>query len=373
MTMKARLLGQSAGGVTAILSFCLVANLTSLMTFPAVLPEVATAWRLSASEAGWIGGIYFAGYAAAVPFLMRMTDRIDGRWIVAGCSLLGGVASLVFAGWAHDCWAALVIRFAGGAALAGVHMPGLRLLAERLNGAAQQRGAGIYTSSYALGSSGSLLIAGVVDAAFGWRATFVAGAIGPLLALGAIACLRPAEQPLVAARGAVGWRDVLNDRAFMAYALGFAGNTWEVFGIRVWFVACLAWTLSLPGNELALPNLAIVSGLASLAGVPASIAVSEFATRWRRSHVIVATRGVGRSVPSACGDGGRRDCGSAGATGVVADHQLCRCGRARCWRGKAGRSFATRRSARGLRTRRLHDGLSWTRRDRRRLGWIRRR
>jgi predicted MFS family arabinose efflux permease len=296
MTMKARLFGQSAGGVTAILSFCLVANLTSLMTFPAVLPEVAAAWRLSASEAGWIGGIYFAGYAAAVPFLMHMTDRIDGRWIVAGCSLLGGVASLVFAGWAHDFWAALAIRFAGGAALAGVHMPGLRLLAERLDGAAQQRGAGIYTSSYALGSSGSFLIAGVVDAAFGWRATFVASSIGPLLALGAIACLRPAKQPSVAARGAAGWRDVLSDRAFMAYALGFAGNTWEVFGIRVWFVACLAWTLSLPGNELALPNLAIVSGLASLAGVPASIAVSEFATRWRPSRVIVATCAVSVAV-----------------------------------------------------------------------------
>ena len=77
--MKWRDRGASASGVTAVLTFCLVANLAALMTFPAVLPEVSRAWQLSAREAGWIGGIYFAGYAAAVPFLMRATDRFDGR------------------------------------------------------------------------------------------------------------------------------------------------------------------------------------------------------------------------------------------------------------------------------------------------------
>jgi hypothetical protein len=45
----------------------------------------------------------------------------------------------------------------------------------------------------------------------------------------------------------------------------FAGNTWEVFAVRVWFVAYLAWLLSLPGNHIALPALGLVSGLASLA------------------------------------------------------------------------------------------------------------
>jgi MFS-type transporter involved in bile tolerance (Atg22 family) len=75
----------------------------------------------------------------------------------------------------------------------------------------------------------------------------------------------------------------------VAYVLGFAGNTWEVFAIRVWFVACLAWTLRLPGNDIALPSLGVVAGLASLAGVPVSIAVAELAVRYRRSTVIVVT------------------------------------------------------------------------------------
>lgn len=280
----------SAGGLTAALSFCLVANLAPLMTFPAVLPKVSEAWQLSAAEAGWIGGIYFAGYALAVPFLSSATDRFDGRRVVAASSLLGAAAGLGFAWLANGFWPALVLRFMGGVALAGVHMPGLTLLTERIEGASQTRSVSIYTSSYAVGSSGSYLVAGLVDALFGWRAAFLASALGPLLAVVAVVCLAspPARQRV--RTGLIGdFRLVLRDRAFMGYVMGFAGNTWEVFGIRVWFVACLAWTMSIPGNGIDLPNLAVMAGLASLAGVPASVLVAEIAARGRRPRVIVLT------------------------------------------------------------------------------------
>lgn len=287
--MTQRSIGTSAFSVTAILSFCQVANLIALMTFPAVLPAVTAEWLLSSSDAGWIGGIYFAGYAAAVPFLSGGSDRIDGRWIVGGASLLGAGASLAFATVANGFWAALVIRFLGGVALAGVAMPGLVLLAQRIEGPRQRRCISVYASSYALGSAGSFLVAGLVDAAFGWRAVFVAGGIGPLLAVVAVACLsrhRSRTEPVAEKAAAA---PAIKNRAFMAYVVAFAGNTWEVFGIRVWFVACLAWTLRLPGNELDLPNLALISGLAALLGVPASILVAELATRWQRPFVIAMT------------------------------------------------------------------------------------
>ena len=59
------------------------------------------------------------------------------------------------------------------------------------------------------------------------------------------------------------------------YVAAFAGNTWEVFAVRVWFVAYLAWLLRLPGNHIPLPPLGLVSGLASLAGVPVSMVMAE--------------------------------------------------------------------------------------------------
>lgn len=151
--------------------------------------EIAADWSLDATQSGWIGGIYFAGYAIAVPFLASATDRMDGRWLYVGSALAGAGASIAFALFAHGFGVALVLRFLGGIGLAGVHMPGLDLLMDRIDRSYEGRAAGIYTSSYAAGSAGSFLIAGLVDAAFGWRATFIAASVGPLLSICALGLL----------------------------------------------------------------------------------------------------------------------------------------------------------------------------------------
>src|SRR5579883_2147374 len=153
-----------AGRATALMVFALTVNLVPMASFAAVLPEIARAWHLSASAAGWIGGVYFAGYAAAVPVLASLTDHIDGRRVFAASSLLGAAASFAFAGCAEGLWTALGLRFLSGVALAGVHMPGLKLLAERTFGRARARGSAVYASSYALGAAGSFFVAGAADA-----------------------------------------------------------------------------------------------------------------------------------------------------------------------------------------------------------------
>ena len=179
----------------AVLTIGLVANLAPMATFAAVMPEITQDWGLTASEAGWIGGIYFGGYAVCVPILASATDKIEARWVFVGCSLLGALASFAFAGLAHGFWMALALRFLSGAAFAGVHMPGLKLLVDRVAGRTGARGTAIYISSYALGSAGSFLLSGAVDAALGWRATFTVSGIAPLLAVAAIALLPATSQP----------------------------------------------------------------------------------------------------------------------------------------------------------------------------------
>ena len=52
-------------------------------SFPALLPTFISEWHLSNAEAGWISGLYFAGYMGAVPVLVGITDRIDPRTIFA--------------------------------------------------------------------------------------------------------------------------------------------------------------------------------------------------------------------------------------------------------------------------------------------------
>jgi MFS family permease len=107
---------------TILLSFGLVANLAALMTFAATLNEIAADWSLDASQSGWIGGIYFAGYAISVPFSASATDRMDARWLYVGSALLGAAASFAFALFAHGFVLAMTLRFLGGVGLAGIHM-----------------------------------------------------------------------------------------------------------------------------------------------------------------------------------------------------------------------------------------------------------
>ena len=272
---------------TVLLSFGLVANLTALMTFSATLNEIAADWSLNASQSGWIGGIYFAGYALAVPSLAGASDRMNGRWLYLGSALLAAAASFAFALFADGFVAALVLRFLGGMGLAGVHMPGLNLLMDRIDRSFQGRAAGIYTSSYAAGSAGSFLIAGVIDGVFGWRAAFVAAGIGPLLSICALALLPPGSTRRRFDKRPLPLQALLRNRALIAYVAAFAGNTWEVFAVRVWFVAYLAWVLNLPGNHITLPPLGVVSGIASLAGVPVSMVMAEFATLRGRRPVVI--------------------------------------------------------------------------------------
>jgi MFS family permease len=287
MSLLPAAVGRGSTTATILLSFGLVANLAALMTFAATLNEIADEWSLDASQSGWIGGIYFAGYALAVPFLASATDRMDGRWLYVGSALLGATASFAFALFARGFFLAVVLRFLGGIGLAGVHMPGLTLLMDRVDPSSQGRAAGIYTSSYAAGSAGSFLIAGLVDVAFGWQATFVAAGFGPLLSICALGLLPAPSVRRSSERRPPLFRALLHNRALISYVAAFGGNTWEVFAVRVWFVAYLAWVLRLPGNDISLPPLGVVSGVASLAGVPVSMVMAEVAARRGRRPVVI--------------------------------------------------------------------------------------
>ncbi len=295
------------------------------------------------------------------PLLGSASDQFEGRRLYLVSAGLGAAASFAFAAWAHGFAAAMVLRFLGGIAFAGVHMPGLKLLVDRVAPGRQARAAALYTSCYAVGSAASLLIAGVVDAVFGWRATFIAGGIGQLLAIGALALLpaAPARPALAAAARLLEFRPVLRNRAVMAYVAGFAGNTWEVFAVRVWFVAYLAWALSLPGNGLRLPPLGVVAGLASLAGLPVSIAVAELAMRHGRQRTIIAACIFSVVVCLALAATAGGPSGIVMALLILVQiHQLCRCRGARRRGRVGGRSGPARSGARHLRARRLWHRFS---------------
>jgi fucose permease len=57
----------SAGATIAAIFVGQSLGMAAIASFPALLPQFQRLWSLSASEAGVISGVYFAGYIVAVP------------------------------------------------------------------------------------------------------------------------------------------------------------------------------------------------------------------------------------------------------------------------------------------------------------------
>ena len=139
--------------LTTVSCTFLVLNLLAFMAVAAVLPSLIAEWGMSNARAGWLGGIFFAGYMVAVPVLVPLTDRIPPRRICLSASILGAAVALGFAVLATEFWSGLALRFLAGVAMAGAYMPTLKILADSLDEPWRSRATSYYTSVFAIGTA----------------------------------------------------------------------------------------------------------------------------------------------------------------------------------------------------------------------------
>ena len=273
-----------------LLTLCVaeVLGMLGISTFSALLPELQAEWGLSNADAGWVTGIYYGGYMAAVPVLVSLTDRIDPRRVYLFSVALGGVSLVGFASIAEGFWTAMVFRALGGVALAGSYMPGLKALTDRIEGPAQPRSVAFYTSSFGIGVSLSFLVSGEVAAALTWRWAFAIAAAGAPLAMALFAWAmraRPVAPQPAPERHLLDFRPVFRNRAAMGYILAYAAHNWELFGLRGWLVAFLVFLQTLQ-PAYADWNVTMIATVVVLLAVPSSILGAEFAVRFGRRRVV---------------------------------------------------------------------------------------
>lgn len=274
-------------------------SMTGTMYFPALLPSFQAEWGLTNTEAGWINGVFFAGYAITSPILVGLTDRIDARRIYLPSALLAALSLFLFGWCAEGTWTAAFFRLLAGIGLAGTYMPGLRALSDNVAGPGQSRHIVFYTASYGIGTALSVYFAGLLLPLTGWRLGAELLALGPIGALLIFTAIVPPRTPLGSAAGLRFSRDdlktVLANRPAVGYMLGYGVHCWELFGYRSWLVAFLAYSLSLqPGftSPLSPQNIAM---LILLIGVPASIVGNEGAMKWGR-HRALAIYMIGSGI-----------------------------------------------------------------------------
>jgi MFS family permease len=286
--------------LTALMCTAEVLSMLNFAAFQALIPTFQAEWAITNTEAGWISGAYFAGYVAAVPLLVGLTDRVDARAVLLGSLALGGIASGAFALFASEFWSALVLRTVHGVGLAGTYMTGLKALTDRIGGSSQSRHVAFYTSGFGCGAALSYVAAGEAAAAADWRLPFTiaaaAFAVALVLIWFGVPAMRP--QPPVGPTKALDFLPVFRNRAVMAYIWGYAGHNWELFALRSWLVAFLVYAEARHSGGHALLGATSVAALSTLFGVPASIIGNELAIRIGRKRWILAVTSA--SVALSC-------------------------------------------------------------------------
>ncbi|MES2712792.1 MAG: MFS transporter [Pseudomonadota bacterium] len=266
-------------------------------TLPALLPGFIARWSLSATEAGWLIGAFFAAYVVAVPVLVALTDRVPARRIYMIGTGLTAVSHLGFALVVDGFWGALLLRILAGVGWAGCYMPGLKVLADRLEGAEQSRAVGMHAAGVGVAGAMSFAVAGALDALAGPEGAFLFGAVAAATALviGALAMPReaPHRQPGRSPTALLDFRPVLRNRAAMAWIAGYTVHTWELAVLRAWGVTFLAATIAWHGAPSWLPGPSAIFTVAGLLGIAVSLTGNEVAQRFGRLRVVSLAMGAG--------------------------------------------------------------------------------
>lgn len=265
-----------------------ILSTTTFAMFPALQPLLRAEWGLSNTAAGWISGIYYAGYVLAVPILTGLTDHVDPRRVWLASAALIFAAATAFATLASGLWTALACQLLAGVGLAGTFMPGLKLLADATEGGRQARLIAFYTTSFTIGTSISFYVLGTVAAAAGWRSAVLVAAAGPALALAVVGLGVPPHM----ARGfewsalrALDFRPVVRSTPSMRIVVTYAAHMWELFAFRAWLVPFLTFSYALNAVADGVRPTTIAA-VVSLIGVPSSILGNELGARFGRARVI---------------------------------------------------------------------------------------
>jgi len=293
----------SSGGGRLLLLMCLaeIATMLGFGTFPGLLPGFFDLWHLSNTEAGWINGLYFGAYMAAVPVLVALTDRVDPRRVYLVGAAITTLSSLGFALFADGFWSALLLRALAGIGLAGTYMTGLKALTDHLPERLRSRGVAFYTSSFSIGSALSFLLAGEMAAWLDWRWAFGLAALGPLIALAVMLFLVPPAAPhhLIQSEAALlDFRPVVRNRRAFAYVLAYSAHNWELFALRSWIVTFLVFSQGLQpeGGLGSTWSATALAAALNLVGLPSSVLCNEAAQKVGRRPIAVTVMSASAAV-----------------------------------------------------------------------------
>jgi MFS family permease len=290
--------------LVAVMCFAEILCMAGFATYPALLPTLRADWGLSNGAAGLIGGILFLGYVAAVPLLTNLTDRVDARRVYLASCLVAACGSGLFATMANGLFGALAAQLLFGIGFAGVFMPGLKAMSDRIDEELQSRAVAMYMSLAGFGLAGSYFFAGIISAHASWRLAFALATLGPLTAAVLVLMLMTPRKPVPGALSPGFFASlgiVFRNRPVLGYTAGYIAHCWEVQGLRAWMVAFLTFAAGSATGSTGKLDAPTLASIISLGGIASSIGCNEFAKRFGRVNLVTGIMMAGLVLGIATG------------------------------------------------------------------------
>jgi MFS family permease len=256
-----------------LIALVLVLAMAVWFSASAVVPALASQWHLSAAAAAWMTAPVQAGFVlgAVGSAVLGLADRIRPYLLVAGCAAGAAGCTLLMALFADGPLAAVPLRFATGAFLAGVYPVCMKLMASWSPPAGRALAMGALIGCLALASALPHLIDGL--GMLNWRAVLAAAAATAFCAaIVAGALVRPGPQ-FPAGGGTARSRYALAmfaDRGPRLVSLAYFGHMWELYALWTWLptflVVSRTTTTGLPAPGGSGIDAFLAIGVAGLAG-----------------------------------------------------------------------------------------------------------
>ena len=286
-----------ASGFAALCLGQFLAQQTSL-TFSVLIPVLTTDWRLSASQAGLILGVFQLGTLVAYVIVGLLLDRMRSKPIMVASAVLVGLGDLLFAFRARDFISGFALRLLVGIVYGGLYLPALKQIAETVPLDRRGTATGIYIATIVAALAVPLYYVGLLAPRFGWRST-MAG-VGALELLGALVmAVRVPSAPLPATLQRLGpsryVADVLGNRPARRVILAYTGHNWELFGMWGWLTPFMVGMLMARGSAysdaLARGGL-LAAGTIGLGGAIGAVAGGRLSDRLGRAETAMLMLGV---------------------------------------------------------------------------------
>jgi len=266
------------------------------MNFSGALPLLQNEWQLTNEQAGAIQSAGQVGYLLAVLALSSLTDYVKSKNIIVWGAIWAGVWNLAFAGLAHDTASAIFLRAMIGFGIAGIYMPGVKLISQQIHASKRGSALGFFVAAFTLGTAVSIVIGGNLSATLGWQTAFSVTSIGPMF--GAVVSWRllPSEKALIQKdENSHSMSEVLKNRSVLLVTLLYMAHAWEVLGLRNWLSAYLTATKINAGFSLkeATMSGSSAAGFAIVVAALATASVAAISDRFSRTKTIIVVLFLG--------------------------------------------------------------------------------